>query len=118
LIDELKREHNIILSTKQLKASNIHKVAQQHGLLLAENKPIIQEGWVGKPKGILQILHERGLIVGSNYKTMTLDGRKDPETREIEQGSSLHELLEQCNDFKNELSAMQLLARARDWYCS
>ena len=42
---------------------------------------------------------------------MTLDSHKDPETGEIEHRSSLHALLQQCNDFKNELSALQLLAQ-------
>jgi len=111
LIDELKREHNIVLSTKRLKASDVHKVAQQHSLLLVENKPVIKEGWEGKPKGILQILYEQGLIVGSNDENMTLDSHKDPETGEIQQGTSLRALLDQCDDFKNELSALQLLGQ-------
>jgi len=79
--------------------------------LLSENRPIIQEGWEGKPKGILQILYERGLIDVSNYKSLILDGRKNPETGEILPGTSLRALLEQCNDFKNELSALQLLGQ-------
>jgi len=37
-------------------------------LLLAENKPVVEEGWEGKPKCILQILFEFKLIVDTFYK--------------------------------------------------
>jgi len=83
----------------------------QHGILLIEHKPVVEEGWVGKAKGILQILFERGLIVATDYKNMTLDSRKDPETGCIQPGTSLRALLEQCNDFTNELSALQFLGQ-------
>ena len=59
----------------------------QHGILLIEHKPVVEEGWVGKAKGILQILFERGLIVATDYKNMTLDGRRDPETGCIQPGT-------------------------------
>jgi len=83
----------------------------QHGILLIEHKPVVEEGWVGKAKGILQILFGCRLIVATDYKNMTLDGRRDPETGCIQPGTSLRALLEQCNDFTNELSALQFLGQ-------
>jgi len=112
LMDELKRTHNVVFPLgKQPKKSELHDIAQQHGVSLTENKAIIEEGWVGKSKGILQILQERGLIDDSNYKLMTVDGKKDPDSEGILQGSSLRALLDDCCDFKNELSALQLLGQ-------
>jgi len=63
-----------------VKGKDVKYLALQHGILLTENKAVIKEGWEGKAKGILQILRECGLIDESNYKTMTLNGTKDPET--------------------------------------
>jgi len=104
--------HNVVLPLgKRPKAKEVHDIARRHGVSLTENTAIIKEGWEGKPKGILQILREHGLIDDSNYKKKTLDGRKDPETGEIQLGTSLRALLEQCSDFKNELSALQLLGQ-------
>jgi len=79
--------------------------------LFTENKAIIKECWEGKPKDILQTLCKHGLIDDSNYKRMTFDGRKDPESGELQLGTSLCALLEQCSDFKNELSALKLLSQ-------
>jgi len=96
---------------RQLKLADLQALAQQHSLEITTEKRKILLGWEGKPKGILQILWERGLIVGSDYKGMTLDGRKDPVTGLIQPGSSLRQLLAECSDFKEELSALQVLRR-------
>jgi len=51
LIDELKTGHNVELPLgKWLSAIEIRNLAQQHGILLTTNKPVVEEGWVGKPK--------------------------------------------------------------------
>ncbi len=84
------------------RGKDVKYLALKHGILLTENKAVVEEGWEGKAKGILQILHKHGLIDESNYKTRTLDGRKDPESGGILPGTSLHGLLEKCSDFRNE----------------
>ena len=69
LIQELQSVCNIIIPrSKHMLAKEIKDIALKHGLLLTESKPQIADGWVGKPKGILQILFERGLIVDGEYK--------------------------------------------------
>jgi len=55
------------------------KLAQQCEMLgLPTQKciKIIKEGWVGKPKGALQILYERGFIVKEDLKKYAMDGKK------------------------------------------
>jgi len=42
---------------------------------------------------------------------MTLIGTKDPESGGIQPGTSLCGLLEECSDFRNELSTLQLLGQ-------
>jgi len=44
------------------RGKDVKYLALQHGILLTENKAVIKEGWEGKAKGILQNLHECGLI--------------------------------------------------------
>jgi len=41
--------------------------------------PEIDKGWVGKPKGMLQILWEQGLIDERKLASYTNDGRKDAD---------------------------------------
>jgi len=107
----VQKELTILFSPCEKKAKKLHDVAWQHDISLTENKAVIEEGWVGKSKGILQILWEHRLIDNSNYKMMTLDGRKDPDSGGIFLGTSLHALLNQCSDFTNELRMLQLLGQ-------
>jgi hypothetical protein len=75
------------------------------------------EGWVGKPKGMLQILYERGFIDLQNVKKY----RKDSKTQDLDADGKLKEelkpfilshLLRSCPDFASEKSALQKLAEA------
>jgi len=80
----------------------------------------ILEGWIGKPKGLLQVLWERGWIDPSekmqNYvvdkKQKWLDpaGNILPEFESDAKKFVLTDLLSNCPDFKYEKSAMQKLA--------
>ena len=78
----------------------------------------IEEGWVGKAKGMLQILYERGMIdrdkVGHprsmSYSKM---GKKadftNGQLNSKGQKNSLHHLLSKCTDFSNEKSDLEHL---------
>jgi len=65
---------------------------------------------MGKQKGILQVLWERGFIDEANINQYTMDGRKDafgvhqPQT-------SLKHLLSSCTDFEEEESLLQSMGR-------
>ncbi|KAI2490938.1 hypothetical protein MHU86_23626 [Fragilaria crotonensis] len=94
-----------------------------HGISLMHEKVYVNEGWLGKAKGLLQVLWERGWIDPSNCKEhvdkqgnklintsfYTLGGRKDILTGHIIESSSLKGLMGNCYDFKTEETALQFL---------
>ena len=100
--------------------SEIKDIANRHGIDLQYRKARVTEGWHGKPKGLLQILWERGWIdpckcasfkqdktAGKivNTSFYTINGRKDPQTGQFLDSSSLRALMGQCTDFKEEDTA-------------
>jgi hypothetical protein len=65
---------------------------------------------VGQPKGLLQVLSERGLNERGSLDKDMLDGRKDNITGTIDIQYSLHHIMAECTDFKHEdESALQCL---------
>ncbi len=78
--------------------------------LVEEDLPKIKLGWMGKQKGILQVLWERGFINEANISQYMMDGRKDafgvhqPQT-------SLKDLLSSCMDFEEEESLLQSMGQ-------
>ncbi len=57
------------------------------------------EGWEGKPKGVLQILWERGFIDPAKKKEdHTIDGKKDA-LGTVDPGTSLKRLMRLLTDF-------------------
>ena len=83
--------------------------ANRHGVDICEDRPKIIRGWVGQPKGLLQVLWERGFISETSLDKYTVDGRKHPITCEIDLQYSLKHLLAECIDFKEEETALQYL---------
>jgi hypothetical protein len=70
------------------------------------------EKWWGKPKGMKQLLLERGNIDLMNLGQYTKDGKADLNGNVIP-GTSLKKLLENCEDFKNETSIMEFISEKR-----
>jgi hypothetical protein len=80
----------------------------------------VKEWWLGKPKGMLQILWERGWIGSTKVVTArsmcySKDGKKedfgqDGKLKEASQQYALSYLLQQCADFKDEKSDLEHLA--------
>lgn len=52
-----------------------------------------------------------GLISAESLGNYTLDGRQDPISGEVDLKLSLHHLMAECEDFKNEETALQYLGR-------
>ena len=48
---------------------DIVRIAQSHGLETQCQKDNRKEGWLNKPKGLLQVLWERGFIDGTKWKS-------------------------------------------------
>jgi hypothetical protein len=64
---------------------------------------------LGKPKGLLQVLGERGLIDRASLEQYTLERRKDAITGMVDLRYSLRHLLAECHDLKEEETALQYL---------
>ncbi len=50
---------------------------EQNIATVEEDLPKIKTGWVGKPKGIYQLLWERGFLDPNNLNKYTINGWKD-----------------------------------------
>ena len=88
-------------------------MAVQHNIDTQVTIPVVRSGWNGKPKGILQILYERGYIdkdkvTSCSKMRYSMKGRKgdlDEMTGEFKNGSkqfSLTYLMSKCTDFKDQ----------------
>ena len=90
-------------------------LCRQNNIPCVERIEIVVEGWAGKPKGMLQILWERGFIdpaVDANKaeKYFTNDGKKDAFGNLIE-GTSLRKMVKELFDFVEEETLLQYHAR-------
>ncbi|KAI2512571.1 hypothetical protein MHU86_1790 [Fragilaria crotonensis] len=89
--------------------------ARNNGIDVVDVKEQIAPGWEGKPKGLLQVLGERGLIDRASLEQYTLEGRKDAITGIVDLRYSLRHLLAECYDFKEEETALQFLGSQLGW---
>ena len=89
----------------------IQKVAIANDLPIEYERRKIKEGWVGKAKGMLQVLYEREFIdtekVVSYYQ---VNGKKDDNGTTIP-GTSLKEMIRTLPDFEMELTLLQYRAQ-------
>jgi hypothetical protein len=99
------------------KGNRMHlaKLCVQNNIPVVERIEIMVEGWMGKPKGMLQILWERGFIdKNMDPKTAeqyyTNDGKKDAFGNLIE-GTSLRKMMRELFDFVEEETLLQYHAR-------
>jgi len=78
---------------------------------------VVTKGWVGKPKGMLQILWERGFIDPSISIEDIWDehpaGGKKNNLREIIPGTALKDILSALPDFQEEQTLLQHHAESR-----
>ena len=77
-----------------------------HGLPVTYQESRIVEGWVGKAKGSLQILYERGWIDINKLECYTNKGVKDSMGFVLED-TSLNLLVQRQPDFLSELTLLQ-----------
>ena len=93
--------------------SKLKEQTQKLKLPTHKQVPIIQEGWVDKPKGSLQILYERGWIDPNRIEMYTLDGKvpnnneKHHHTTEL----SICSLTKLQSDFLQEVTLLQYHAQ-------
>ena len=87
----------------------LQDIARNNGIDLYDQRETIIPGWEGQPKGLLQVLAERGLIDRASLEKYTMDGRKDAITDTVDLQYSLKHLMSRCSDFKEEETALQYL---------
>ena len=109
LLETLKEQGVMLQQQRGYTKKELQDFARNNQIELYDRKEIIAPGWEGKPKGLLQVLGERGLIERAALERYTLDGRKDAITGRIDLQYSLRSLLGKCRDFKEEETALQFL---------
>ena len=87
------------------------ELATANQIELKESVDKVCQGWLGQPKGLLQVARERGLIDPNNLSYYTITGRKGVNGA-IDESSSLRQILTNCTDFRNELTHLQVMAEA------
>ena len=108
-------------TTKQrYRKEDLVALCGQRDLPITIEEQEVKEGWLGKPKGMLQILWERGWIdsskvVSARSMRYSKDGKKedageDGKLKEASQQYALSYLLKNCGDFKQEKSDLEHLA--------
>jgi hypothetical protein len=103
LIEKLSERN---LSTTGNKTGLIQR-SQNHGIAVTEDRPVITNGWRGKPKGVFQSLWDRGFLsTNVLYKDYTMDGRSDHIGNPID-GTSLKAMLAALPDFQQEKTLLQ-----------
>jgi hypothetical protein len=91
--------------------AKVQKLALEKNIpITEEDLPKVKLGWVGKQKGIFQVLWERGFLDPGNINQYTMDGRKDQFGVLLPQ-TSLKYLLGSCRDFQEEESLLQTMGR-------
>jgi hypothetical protein len=116
IIERNRSELEVELCSKgiSIKGKNKRELAD---LCTANNIPCnriaekVKEGWVGKPKGLLQVLWERGIIDGTNVKQYSLTGKKDEFGTMVDYSTSLRHLMGLCLDFINEEGMLQHIGK-------
>jgi hypothetical protein len=98
------------ISTKGKNKREIVEICEQHEITITKNVEKIKEGWEGKPKVLLQVLWERGLIDGTNLKDYALTRKKD-DFGTVNSRTGLRYIMGMCFDFLNEEGMLQHIAK-------
>ena len=111
--EDLVRELNVNqiqkIDSQKMKMPELQILAEDRGISLQKPKVITKQGWLGAPKGLLQVLWERGWIdeeIWQEYRRLATDGNGEP----IED-LSLSVLMASCLDFANEVTELQSVGR-------
>lgn len=89
----------------------IQKLCEENSIAIDMNHEVVEEGWLNKPKGALQILWERGFIDPQRAKDeYTMKGKKDAFGILIP-GTSIEEMMNLQSDFLNEETLLQYHGR-------
>jgi len=88
------------------KKARLVELARINGILLTTSTEKVKEGWVGKAKGMMQVLWERGFIDAGQYAKYTVNGPQD-EYGNVDKDFCLSYQMSQQYDFAHEDSLLQ-----------
>ena len=110
LIDKIKHKTNLPTVRGTLK--DVQDQAIKIDIPIDFQRQKVREGWIGKAKGMIQILWERGWIDPSkNVSEYSVNGKKIRKGENaIVPGSSLKKLVDDLPDFKEEITLLQFRA--------
>ena len=103
---EIEAKDGVELPKKWMPISELRDFASRNGIATMVSEERVEQGWLGAPKGLKQILWERGLL--DPTIKYTIQGRKDADGATIKETSMKH-ILGECPDFKNEITALEKL---------
>ncbi|KAI2509788.1 hypothetical protein MHU86_4641 [Fragilaria crotonensis] len=109
LLDALNEKGVTLQQQRGYTKKELQDFARNNNIELSDRREQIASGWEGQPKGLLQVLGERGLIERDSLDKYTLDGRKDHITGIVNLQFSLRHIMAECTDFKHEETALQHL---------
>ncbi|KAG7339773.1 hypothetical protein IV203_025453 [Nitzschia inconspicua] len=87
----------------------MQKLAGDHGIAISKSEQKKITGWVGEPKGLLQVARDRGFIDHINHHLYSANPKKNPDGT-LNAEKSLRSIVGQCTDFQNELTHLQVMA--------
>jgi hypothetical protein len=99
----------ILNERRQYRLNELQELAKNNNVDTKTERVREKKGWEGQPKGLLQVLWERGWIDVSQLEKYTIDPAKD-EDGNILPGAedwSLKSLMASCLDFAEEMTALQ-----------
>jgi hypothetical protein len=109
LIADLTAKGARLQTGKLYTKKKLQEFSSDSGVDLQFQRQIIEEGWEGKPKGMLQILWERGLIDIGRLQEYTIGGKKNRETGNVDTSMALRVMIADCSDFREEETKLQHL---------
>ena len=119
MLVDLQRE-GVDTSKRRYLLQELQELCRENSIPLQVTEQNIAPGWLNKPKGLLQILWERGYIDESKVKTprsmrYSKGGKKedfdaDRNLTEVGKKYSLTYLMNVCSDFRDEKTDLEHLA--------
>ena len=111
-IAELKAELgplDVLNDRRQYRLAKLQQIARDKNLETRVERSRERKGWVGQPKGLLQVLWEQGWINEGQLERYTIDEAKDSNGEVLEDAGSwsLKYLMASCLNFAEETTALQ-----------
>ena len=75
ILNLLKKQTNIRIKARYNK-KDLHAIAERNNIPVTIEEHVIEPGWVGSAKGLLQVLWERGWIDVAKLGEYSINGKK------------------------------------------